>query len=247
MATLVRFFGTAFLINLPERVDRLRSAEKQLKRVNWHLGAEGVRLFPAKRFADAAGFPNAATRGCFHSHLECLRRAAAEKLSSVLILEDDIGLANSLPRLTSIIESKLFAEEWDFAYFGHYLTGSIPTANQKTTEGDVRFELWTEEIIGTHFYAVSGRILQKLIAHLDRIEDGPPGDSEAGPMSLDGAYNVFRRKNPEVRCLIVSPKLGWQMASRSDIAPHWLDTVPAFRGVLSVLRTLKQAAAQWRS
>jgi glycosyl transferase, family 25 len=245
--SLPDFFGTAFLINLPERVDRLKSAQKQFARVHWRLGAEGVRLFAAKRFSDAGGFPNSATRGCFESHLECLRVAQAEGRGSVLIMEDDIGLTSSLPRLTTSIMSQLNARQWDIVHFGHYETGDIPTAKSDTTNTELHFLEWNQDMIGAHFYAVNARVLPRLITHLDKLRSRPSGDPEGGPMSPDGAYNVFRNNNQDVSRLISQPKLGWQSSSRSDLAPNQLDRVVALRPIVDLLRTLKRARSQWRS
>jgi len=247
MDSLPDFFDTAFLINLPERVDRLKSAQKQFARAHWHLGADGVRLFAAKRFSDAGGFPNSATRGCFESHLECLRVAQAEGRRNVLIMEDDIGLTSSLPRLTASIMSQLNARQWDIVHFGHYETGDIPTAKSDTSNNEVHFLEWTQAIIGAHFYAVNARILPRLITHLNELRSRPAGDPEGGPMSPDGAYNVFRNNNQDVRCLIAHPKLGWQSSSRSDLAPNRFDRVVVLRPIIDLLRALKRARNHWRS
>ncbi len=61
MNSLLDLFGATYLINLPERVDRLKSAKRQLSSIHWDMGANGVRLFPAMRFANPAGFTNVAT------------------------------------------------------------------------------------------------------------------------------------------------------------------------------------------
>ena len=240
-------FAITYLINLPERVDRLKSAKRQLARVGWDTGHAGVHIFPAFRYAEPAGFPNAPVRGCFHSHLECLRRADADGRRSVLILEDDIGLSASLPRLTPSIKSRLATEEWDFVYFGHYGTGHIASAQRNTAESELSFEVWTDEILGAQFYGVSGRILPRLIAHLDKLSSGRKGDQEAGPMPIDGAYNIFRRNNHDVRCMIACPKLGWQMPFRSDISPRTLDRLAFLRPVNGFLRKFKQMGSMWRS
>lgn len=245
--TLPDLFGIAYLINLPERVDRLKSAKKQLARAGWDIGPSGVHVFPAMRFAEPAGFLNAAVRGCFHSHLECLRRAHAEAKPSVLILEDDIALTSSLPRLTASIKSRLAAEDWDFVHFGHEATGDVPWANRNTNESEVRFKAWTDDILGAHFYAVSGRILPRLLAFLSKLPNGRMGDPETGPMVPDGAFNIFRRNIRDVRCLIACPKLGWQISSRSDLTPHPLDRVALLRPVNSLLRKFKQVGSLWRS
>lgn len=247
MTNLPDFFGITYLINLPERVDRLKSAQRQFARVGWDFGPTGVHIFPALRYAEPAGFATAPIRGCFHSHLQCLRRAHAQGCQSVLILEDDIALSTSLPRLTSPIKERLATLKWDFVYFGHYETGNIPLARRYLNEAELRFDELRKEILTTHFYGVSGRILPRLIAHLSALSNGPMGDQEAGPMPVDGAYNIFRRNNQDVRCLIANPRLGWQISSRSDITPHAWDKLVFLRPVNRFLRELKQMSNFWRS
>ena len=246
MDSLPSLFGVTYLINLPERRDRLKSATKQLARVGWDIGSEGVQLFPARRYTDPAGFPTAPTRGCFQSHLDCLRRAEAAGCRSVLLLEDDIAISTSVPRLIPSIKTLLETQRWDFIYFGHSETGNFPLARRDTK--DVRFDLWNDELRTTYFYGVSSRIFRKLIAHLELVASGRPGDQEMGPMPVDGAYNIFRRKNPDVRCLIANPKLGWQLSSRSDIAPPGtLDSFIVLRPMSGVLRSFKRIAKLWGS
>jgi hypothetical protein len=244
---LVKYFGAAYLINLPERTDRLESANRQLARVGWQIGPADVQLFPAKNFTERAGFPSAAACGCFHSHLECLRQAHRDNKASVLILEDDIALSSSLARLTPSIISRLESVRWDFLYLGHEATGSIPPTHRKMKEDELRFEAWTQEIRTTHFYAVRGRILPALIAHLDLVAAGREGDQELGPMPIDGAYNIFRRRNNDVRCFIAHPKLGWQRSSRSDITPRKFDSWSFLRPITAVARNLKHMFKVWQS
>ena len=250
MDSLPSLFGVTYLINLPERVDRLELATKQFRRAGWDIGPTGVCVFPALRFAEPEGFPSGPVRGCFHSHLECLKAANADARHSVLILEDDIGLSTSLSHLTSAIKQRLSAADWDFVYFGYSGTGKVANANRHTNENELRFNAWTESsnaLTTASFYAVSGRILPRLIAHLVKLSNGLMGDTEGGPMPVDGAYNVFRRNNPDVRCLLVQPRLGWQMPSRSDITPHALDRLAFLQPVNGLLRRFKQMGSLWRS
>ena len=247
MNSLPDLFSGSYLINLPERLDRLKSATKQLARAGWEFGPSGVELFRALRYAEPAGFPTAPVRGCFQSHLQCLELAQEKGFGSVLMVEDDIALSTALPRLATSIKDRLANREWDFIYFGHYGTGNIPSASRRTSEGELRFDEWTGEILTTYFYGISGRILPRLITHLRNIASGRMGDQHGGPMPIDGAYNVFRRDNPDVRCLIARPKLGWQRPSRSEITPHAIDHIPALWPVVSALRRLKFLASQWHS
>jgi len=231
--TLPDLFGAAYLINLPERRDRLKSAAQQFSRLGWRIGSGGVQIFPALRYTEAAEFPSAPVRGCYHSHLQCLRRAAAGQ-HSVLIMEDDVGLSASLPQMTESMHKILTNQEWDFVYFGHYGTSNPPVAHRNAQPNQLTFDAWDGEVFGAEFYAVNNRILQRLIAHLENIATGPQ------PMPVDGAYNVFRRQNPDVICLIARPKLGWQMAFRSDITPHTLDKLEFLRPATGLLRKFKR-------
>jgi glycosyl transferase family 25 len=240
MNSLPSLFGATFLINLPERVDRLKSAKVQFVRAGWEIGPSGVEIFAALRYQEAAGFPNAATRGCFQSHLQSLRLAHGRRASSVLLVEDDIALSTALPNLMPSIKARLATQEWDFIYFGHYGTGNISSAGRETNADELVFDEWTGEILTTCFYGVRGQVLPRLIDHLDKHANGRTGDQEAGPMPIDGAYNIFRRNNRDIRCLIAHPKLGWQNSSRSDITPHALDKLPILRSARGLLRKLKQ-------
>jgi hypothetical protein len=244
MSTLLEYFDAAYLINLPERTDRLRSARQQLARIGWDVGTGGLQIFPACSFADRAGFPSAGVRGCFHSHLECFRRAQTQ-YHNILMLEDDIAFTAALPRLTPAVISQLNAAPWDFVYFGHEGTGEIPLAGLRTCPQDIRFERPIHVVHTTHFYAISARILPRIISHLERLASGKEGDHTGGPMPIDGAFHIFRRQNPDVRCLIAVPKLGWQRPSRSDIMPRGFDSLAVVRPIVSVLRGLKHLATSW--
>ena len=66
-------------------------------------------------------------------------------------------------------------------------------------------------------------------------------------MPIDGAFNIFRLKNDDVRTFIASPKIGWQRSSRSDNHPKAFDSLKLLRPVLAVLRDLKSTAMRWHS
>ena len=246
MQSLLDYFGAAYLINLPERKDRLKSATKELARVGWSFGPGAVQLYAAQRFTDRAGFPSSpSVRGCFYSHLDCVRTAHQLRKKSVLIMEDDIALSSSINRLTPSILSQLKATPWDFFYLGHGHTGDIGHANSRTTE--LVLTPMKTKVAGAHFYAINSRIFTRLLAYLDRVRTGIEGDQEFGPMPLDGAYNVFRHLNSDVQTKLAMPKLGWQKPSRSDISPQSLDRLKSLQPVLSLLRNLKYTVSNWRS
>ncbi len=210
------------------------------------IGPDAVQLYAAQRFTERAGFPGSASvRGCFHSHLECIRTAHFLQKSSVLIMEDDIALASSIRQLTPSIISQLDSQPWDFCYLGHEHTGEMGRANSRTKS--VELVLTKAEILTAHFFAINRRIFGRLLEHLDRVVSGVEGDQELGPMPVDGAYNVFRRKNSDIQTLIANPKLGWQRPSRSDLAPQLIDRFNSLRPIVGALRNIKYAVSRWRS
>ena len=245
MNNLIDYFGVSYFINLPARKDRLQSAKNEFVRVGWTVGSDGVQLYVAQKFTDRGGFPFLESRGCFHSHSECIRNAHLLGKKSVLIMEDDIALTSAIPKLTPSIISQLESTPWDFAYFGHEFTGKIKRANSGTTE--MKFVPFTNEITTTHFYAINSRIFARLLEHLDRVAVGREGDQEFGPMPIDGAFNIFRRHNSDVRTLIANQKLGWQRPSRSEITPKLFDNSFLLTPIVGFVRKLKATISRWNS
>lgn len=82
------------VINLPERVDRRRQMESELKAIG---AAERVRFFPACKPQNAGPFQSKGEHGCYLSHLTILKEAAAAN-ESVLILEDDCDFTAAVRR-----------------------------------------------------------------------------------------------------------------------------------------------------
>lgn len=244
MESLLDSFPACYLINLPERKDRLRRVSSEFARIGWSIGAGGVQIYAARKFADRAGFPSAGARGCFCSHMDCLQNAMRHGQPNIILLEDDISFATCLPTLTSSILSQLRTIPWDFCYLGHEKTGNIDRASSRTSE--VKLVPYSGDILQSHWVMVNGRILARLAAHLERVASGREGDQEYGPMPIDGAYNIFRRNNSDVHTLISVPKLGWQLSSRSDIAPRYFDNWRLVRPVAAGIRQLKYTMTRWR-
>ena len=235
MANLATYFDTAYLINLDERVDRLRETQVELQAVGFE---EAVERFSAVKFAEAEGFENAGTRGCFHSHLNCLENAVKRESEHVLVLEDDVAFSPALATLTPQVTAFLDKNEWDIVYFGHMQTGDI--AHAKKSDEQVEFLPFDREMIGLHFYAVHKRAMGRLIEHMRKCVEET--DWEGGifhPMSPDGALNVFRRENKDICALIASPKLGWQRASKSDLTPSAAEKIPGLNKILPGARKVK--------
>jgi glycosyl transferase family 25 len=230
------FFDRTYIINLPERKDRLREITRELHSVGMTFADPGVRLLCATRSREALGFPSPAVRGCFLSHLAILLQAQADGLKNVLVMEDDLVISpafvNSYRRLFQ--ESEEYP--WGFIYFGH---------REETPALRVpALAPFTGPIITAHFYAISGTILERLIDYLQSVQVRLPGDPVGGPMHYDGALSMFRAANPDILTLIAQPSLGWQRSSRSDIHGQWFDGIAGLREIAGYARQIKQL---WRS
>src|SRR5262245_9539674 len=137
MESLLTLCPAAYVINLPERTDRLRAVMSEFKRAGWDAGENGVQVFAVRRSAVTGSFPGIGERGAFFSHLGCLhdarQRTDASGHRNLMLLEDDVAFASSLPQLTSSILRQLADQPWDFCYLGHEQTGEIPRADARTT------------------------------------------------------------------------------------------------------------------
>lgn len=226
---ITTFFDRIAIVNLPERTDRRREMEQELKSVGLSLMPKKIEVFPAIRPTETAGFPSLGARGCFLSHLSILKQAKADGLANVLIMEDDLAISQQFQTDQASLLQQL-QSDWGFAYFGHSeIVPELPTA---------KFQPFAGELTMTHFYAVNGNLFDRLIHYLDKIQQRSP-DAPIAPMHLDGAYNHFRWDHPDVQTLITVPNLGWQRSSRSDIHPSWFDQVPVLRETIAAARSGK--------
>lgn len=236
-------FDRIYVLNLPERADRRREVEAQLRRFGLSLTAEPVRLFRAVRPSDPGPFPSVGARGCFMSHLGMLREAVRDGVASVLILEDDLDFApDAEERLPTLLRS-LQQEDWALFYGGYELPEGAPDAAAPAGAGlhPIQAEL---PVRTTHFIALRGTAIAGAARFLEAVAARVPGDPAGGPMHVDGAYTWFRRTYPELRTWIAVPELGHQRQSRTDIHPlRWYDRWPAVRELAQWARRLRRGLA----
>ena len=241
MTSLLNTFDRVYVINLPQRSDRRAEIAAQLRRVGMALDKEPLTLFPAIRPADAGGFPNVGTRGCFMSHLGVLQDAARTGHAPIAILEDDLDFAPAYATAGPAVAQALAAEPWDIFYGGHRIQGEPAHAPEDAPGRAVREVAPEVPIVTAHFIAFSGRAIAPLVSTLEAMLERPPGDPRGGPMHVDGAYAWFRAAHPQFRTLVAVEQLGVQRASRTDIhALKWFDTVPLVRGLAQAARRLKR-------
>jgi glycosyl transferase, family 25 len=164
------------------------------------------------------------------SHLAVLESARDRDWPAVLIMEDDLSFHPRFSEHAETLVRELDAIPWGFAYFGHRVETDLA--------GRPTFRAFRDPLQTTHFYAVSQRILEPLIEFLHTVARRPPGHPEGGPMHVDGAYNMFRARHPNVITVIATPSLGQQRSSASDVTPGWLDQTPGLRHLVRSTRRI---------
>jgi len=239
MTKITDYFQRVYALNLPERKDRRQLIVQELEEAGMPLTPHRVEIFPAIRPDEAAGFPSIGARGCVCSHVAILKQAKQEGLRNILIVEDDLEISAKFRTDQAVIVEQLRQQDWDFVYFGH-----VEEVEQKSPLALVPF---SKGVMTTHFYAVNGRIFDRLVRFMEELQQRPPGHPDGGPMQIDGAYSTFRAQNPDVITLIASPNLGSQRSSRSDISPNWFDRIPGLRQLAGAARTSKTRLKGWLS
>lgn len=234
---LIQHFQRSYIVNLPERDDRRREMNAELKQAGLCADGKRIRYFRAVRPADAGEFPSLGARGCFMSHLGILKEAIRDGLDNLLVMEDDLALDPHLLAAPEAMRRRLQEGNWDFAYFGHVEHGAAGVAPgwQETRQ----------PLATTHFYALNGRVLRPLHDHLEACLQRPVGHPLGSPMHVDGAYSLFRMQHPDAVTLMATPSLGGQRSSRSDIFPNkWYDRLPLTRQLAGLARGFKNRAGR---
>lgn len=246
---LLRTFDAVYLLNLPDRTDRLRESFQELQKID-PAARTLVEVVPGVRATEAHGFPSVGAYGCFQAHLGALRLARARGVRSVLILEDDLHLERHLAEHWAVIAPKVLTEPWDLLNVGFHpdfnrpvaggntLAGSFP--GPQVSAGDALSR--TGEALGlAHCYAVAGASLPALIAYLELVLTRPAGHPRGGAMHFDGALYHFFVEHPDRIRLRPACSLVGQRSSRSDIAgARWFDRdLPLVGSTVAALRTLR--------
>jgi len=234
MKQIFEFFDRTYIINLEDRLDRRRQAEREFARIGITIPTEKVRFYTATRPADRGTFPDIGTRGNFTSHRAVLDLANNDRLRNVLICEDDVSFRSVDAAIVQQIVKQLAQESWDVVYFGYL---------QPSDDGLIGPLIdCPSDIMGAHFYAVNGRFIGTMLQYMRRCEFLPLGHPEGGPITADGAYNHVRYVIPNIRMLLSVPNLAHQRSSRTDVHPTGiLDRIISVRPILLGARTIKHA------
>ncbi|MDJ0509798.1 MAG: glycosyltransferase family 25 protein [Crocosphaera sp.] len=232
LSSFLNFFDQSYIINLPERLDRRRDIQKQLKRLGECDSQHTVNFFPAIKPTALEDFPSIGARGCFLSHLEVLKKAKQQNVNNLLIMEDDLSFSSFLVHNQEAIINELQSLDWDIVYFGHAV--NLENNHQHY------FDRYDQQLMLAHFLCFKKQTIERLIDFLETVLSRPAGHPEGGPMHVDGAYSTFRSQNPDLITLIATPNLGYQRSSISDISgSKWFDKVPILSQLAVTVRNLK--------
>jgi len=231
LGSLSDYFGCTYIINLPERKDRRKAITGELHRAGMPLSPGRVELFPAVKPKQRLGFPSIGARGCFLSHYQILAAALRRGLANVLIVEDDLMISSDIEKYLDVILTELESTHWGIVYFGHI--ENVPES------GPSRLVPFDQPVITSHFYAVNGPVIPRLVKYLEQVQEREEGDPLGGPMHLDGALTMFRQANPDVLTLIAQPNLGKQRPSRSNINCRWYERLPVIQQAADLGRAVR--------
>lgn len=225
------FFDRIYVLNLPERKDRLAEMTAELAKVGASFDDPNIQLFPASRPSDMGKFPSIGARGCFTSHREMLHDAERNGYQRIMIIEDDLDFAEDFSGKAPAILRALSEHDWSM-FYGGYEELTLDAKGLNALAPDQRVQT-------THFVCLAGKAIIQAREYLDLLASRDAGHQEGGPMHVDGAYSWFRKHHPALQAFAVSPPLGVQRASRSDIADlKWYDKAPVIKQIAQIARSL---------
>jgi len=205
---IIEHFDSVRIINVALRKDRRTETVSEFRHHGFQINTDKVRFFDAITPKEKDGFPSSGARGCFLSHLGMLEEANRANSKNVLVLEDDIQFSKDISQYGNLAIDKLRSMDWDIVYFGHVI---------EVIKGEVEWKEINQPMQLSHFYAVNGETLERLIKFLHQLLARPPGHPDGGPMNYDGALSTFFQQNRDIKAYYYSHNLGYQRPSKTDL------------------------------
>jgi glycosyl transferase family 25 len=232
MKQLITAFDRAYIINLQDRPDRRHDAVREFKRIGLSIPCEKVRFYTATRPTEVGEFPSLGARGAFSSHRHVLEMAIRDGLRNLLVCEDDVNFRSVGSEFIKALCEDLFQREWDLVILGYNEPSDRELVGPLTQ--------WDGPTKGTHFFAVNGRFIGRMLDYMREVEMRPRNHPMGGPTSADGIYNRIRLENADIRVLLSCPKLAYQRSSRTDLRPpRSFDNVAALEPLVRFGRRIK--------
>lgn len=236
--TLFDYFDRTSIIHLPEREDRWRALERELRPLGIGLQDSKVRVPNAPKPEDANGYRSRGVYGNFLSHYNILREALEDGLETVWILEDDAIFSRRLIREQERIAEFLATTDWGICHLGHRLGRAL----NGMPEGLIPF---SGPFVWAHCYAVHQRALARVVAYLEETMVNPPGHPRGGKVYIDAAYTLFRAFNPDIVSLVANPVLSIQKGCVSSLGGgYWYDHNWITRPMVDLARSIRDEC--WR-
>ncbi|SDJ63685.1 MULTISPECIES: glycosyltransferase family 25 protein [Bradyrhizobium] len=236
--TLFDYVDRIAIIHLPDRLDRYRALGEELLRAGIEIDNPKI-MFPAPPMPDDAnGFHSRGVHGNFLSHLEIIESAYHDGLETLLVLEDDAIFSDRFRATQSNLVDALSSDAWDMCFVGH----SISTGLQDSTSGLVRY---SGPFIWAHCYLLHRRVMPRLIQYMRDTLLHPAGHPDGGRMYIDATFTLFRKRYPDMICLISSPCLSVQRGSQSSLNSQlWYDKSSITRYAVRGARVIRDEL--WR-
>ena len=231
-------FERIVVINLPERTDRRSEMMAELGKAGVDAFDPRLRFLPAIRPTSAGAFPGIGARGRYASHLAAIDSAIRDRVSGVLILEDDLALSPAACEAQYALTERLQAGNWDFCYPGHALPQTSAAAHPA-------WKVTNTPLESARFYGLHRRVLVELRDYLEACAHRAPGHPDGGPMHVDAAYSMFRDRRRDLVTLVATPSLGGTRSSRSDFTDdRWYRPEPVAQVFSGQTRNMLRAASQ---
>lgn len=247
---ILHYFDQIYIINLEERVDRLKEVENELAKIGVHLSHPNVHLFKATKPSQHENWPSAGTKGCFLSHLAILKDAQKHQYQRILVLEDDVQFTSDFNRKMEALIPQLNNVSWDIFYGGYQMAEQAKIAitnafNSPSQNKSLYLSPSDTNVLCSHCVAFNQSIIAALVQYLEAMMVRPAGHIAGGPMHVDGAFSWFRKEYPHIQTALAFPTLAIQRSSRTDIHDlKWMDTMPFIKNATSVARKIRNKISE---
>ena len=176
-------FQRVVVVNLDKRTDRLGHFVKEMEK--------GWPFVDPMRFSaihgDKCGWPRnwnhgPNTFGCMESHRQILQRAILDDIESILVLEDDLVLADDFTEKALQFFNNV-PKDWDWVFLG----GQHISSPTDLGNGIVK----CNNCQRTHCYGMRGRIIREAYIHIISTE----GHVDHRYGDIESKYNVYAPKH----------------------------------------------------
>ena len=209
MASGLNSFDIVYYINLDRRTERNQQIKNELNKTN---------IEPSKiNRISANDVPKCGALGCTLSHIDALTRFlnTDETIQTCALFEDDFGFVQPQPQINSMVDTFLvdFKDKWDVLLLSlNFIYG------EKT---DHPYAVRVYKSFTTAGYVITKQFAPQLLKNFKE---------SAALLQKEGKYvptlcldNYMNRLQQATRWFTLSPRVGLQLASYSDIENRYVN------------------------